>query len=131
MAYDNLRNSSLAQSLTDVFADFSDLIQKEIRLAKAEVSDKLLSKLNAGLWMGVAGVLGLIAVLFVLQGIVFGIASLGLALHWSCLIVAAVIAIAAATCFFLGRAKANEDLMPGRTVRQVSRDIKVAKEQLT
>ena len=32
---DNLRNSPLPRALSDVVADFADLFQKEIRLARA------------------------------------------------------------------------------------------------
>ena len=41
MAYERLRNSGLTQALTDLLADLGDLVQKEIQLAKAEVTDKI------------------------------------------------------------------------------------------
>jgi hypothetical protein len=47
------------------------------------------------------------------------------------LLVAAVLAVAAAIAFFYGRSLAAEELLPERTVKQVTRDIKTAKEQLT
>jgi hypothetical protein len=131
MAYDTLRNTGLVRALGDVLADLSDLVQKEIRLAKAEVTEKINSKLHASIWMVTAGVIGLIAALLVIQGIVFAIASAGLALHWSCLLVAAVLAVVAAGAFFYGRSSAEEELLPARTVKQVTQDIKTAKEQLT
>jgi membrane protein implicated in regulation of membrane protease activity len=81
--------------------------------------------------MGVAGILGLVAFLLVIEGIVFGIATMGLALHWSCLMVAAVMAVAAGAFYALGAAKAREELTPTRTIRQVKQDIATAKEQLT
>ena len=91
MAYDTLRNTGLVRALSDVLADLSDLVQKEIRLAKAEVTEKISAKLQASVWMVAAAVEGLIAALLVIQGIVFAIASFGLALHWSCLLVAAAL----------------------------------------
>jgi VIT1/CCC1 family predicted Fe2+/Mn2+ transporter len=131
MAYETLRNTGLVQALSDVLADLSDLAQKEIRLAKAEVTEKISSKLQASVWMVAAGIMGLIAALLVIQAIVFAMASFGLALHWSCLIVAAVLAAIGAGAFFHGRSLAAEALVPERTVKQVSRDIETAKEQLT
>lgn len=131
MAADALRNSGLARVLTSLFADISDLIQKEIRLARAELTQKLASRLQAGVWLGVAGALGLIAALLVSAAIVFAVASLGLALHWACLLVAAFIAAAAAFAFFHGRSLAEDPLLPKRSVRQISADIETAKEQLT
>jgi hypothetical protein len=131
MAYEQIKRSTLTRSLSDVIADLSDLFQKEMRLAKAEMSAKLSTKLQAGVWMGAAGLLGLICVLLLVQALVFGIASFGIALHWSCLIVAAVIGAAAAIAFYRGRADAQEDLTPSRTINQIKQDIATTKEQLT
>jgi hypothetical protein len=131
MAHDRLRDSGLVQALTDLFADLADLLQKELQLAKTEITEKLVSRLRASVWMVLAGVLGLIAILLLIEAAIFGIASLGIALHWSCLIVAGVLSAAAAAAFFQGRAAAEGELLPTRTAKQISQDIKVAKEQLT
>jgi uncharacterized membrane protein YgcG len=130
MAHD-LRNTGLVQALTDLFADLADLLQKELQLAKTEITEKVASRLRAGVWMVVAGALGMVAVLLVVEAAVFAIASFGIALHWSCLIVAGVLAVAAAAAFFHGRSAAQDQLLPTRTARQISQDIRTAKEQLT
>ena len=131
MAYEQLKSSTLTRSLSDVISDLSDLFQKEMRLARAEMSAKISTKLQAGIWMGAAGLLGLIALLVLIEALVFGIASFGIALHWSCLIVAAVLGAGAAVAFFRGRANAQEELTPSRTINQVKQDIAVTKEKLT
>jgi len=131
MAYEQLKSSTLTRSLSDVISDLSDLFQKEMRLARAEMSAKISTKLQAGIWMGAAGLLGLIALLVLIEALVFGIASFGIALHWSCLIVAAVLGGGAAAAFFRGRANAQEELTPSRTINQVKQDIAVTKEKLT
>jgi hypothetical protein len=131
MAYEQTRGAALPRAFAEVLADLADLIQKEIRLARAEISDRLSTKIQGGVWMAVAGVLGFVAMLLLLEAIVFGIASLGLALHWSCLIVTAAIALLAAIAFAKGRADMRSDVMPRRTMRSVQRDISVAKEHLT
>ncbi len=131
MAPDQLKGAALPRAFADTLADVADLIQKEIRLARAEISERLSTKIEGGIWMAAAGVLGFVALLFLLEAIVFGIASLGLALHWSCLIVAAAIAAIAAAAFAKGRADVRSDVMPRRTMRSVERDISVAKENLT
>jgi hypothetical protein len=128
---EHLKHSALPRVLADVVGDLADLVQKEMRLAKTELSEKLSNKLRAGLWMGIAGGLGLIAFLLIIEGIVFGIASFGIALHWSCLIVAAVLAVAAGGFYAKGAADAREELTPTRTIHQVKQDIATAKEQLT
>jgi len=128
---EHTKNSALPRVLSEVVADLADLFQKELRLFKAELSAKLSIKLWAGVWMSVAGVLGVVAALLVVQALVFGIAAFGIALHWSCLIVAAVFAAAGAAAFAKGKADAREELTPTRTIRNVKQDIATAKEQLT
>jgi Putative Actinobacterial Holin-X, holin superfamily III len=131
MAHDTLRNSGLVRALTDLLADLSDLVQKEFRLARAEVTEKISARLQASGWMVAAGLLGLIAALLIVEATALAIASYGLALHWACLLVAAILAAAGAAVFYHGRSLADEELLPTRSVRQVTRDIATAKEQLT
>ncbi len=128
---DHLKNSPLPRALSDVVADLVDLFQKEIRLARAELSEKLSLKIQAGAWISAAAALGLVAVLVLVQAAIFGIASaFGIALHWSCLAVAALLAVIAAAAYAKGRANAKEELSPTRTIYQVKQDIATVKEQL-
>lgn len=131
MALDRLQHSGLAQAFTDLLADLGDLLQKEMQLAKAEVTEKITSRLKASIWMVGAGLLALIAGLLVVEAAVFAIASFGLALHWACLVVAGVLAAGALAAFYYGRSVADDDLLPERSARQISQDIRTAKEQLT
>jgi Putative Actinobacterial Holin-X, holin superfamily III len=131
MAYERLRNTTLPHVLSEVVADAADLFQRELRLAKAEIAEKITTKLTAGIWISAAGVLALMAVFIVLQAVIFAIASTGLAMHWACLIVAVGLAAIAAGAFFKGRADAKDDLAPDRTIYQVKRDISTVKEQLS
>jgi hypothetical protein len=131
MAYDQLKNATLPRALSEVVADLADLFQKELRLAKTEISQKISTKLQASIWFVVAGVLGVLGGLVLIEALVFGIASFGIALHWSCLIVAAILLVAGAVAFFKARADAAEEMTPTRTVYQVQQDIATAKEQLT
>jgi hypothetical protein len=114
-----------------VVADLADLFQKELRLAKAELSEKLSIKAWAGVWMAAAAFFALFAVIMVVQAAVFAVATFGFAMHWSCLIVATVLAAVGAAAFAKGRADAAEDLTPNRTIHQVKQDIAIAKEQLS
>jgi uncharacterized membrane protein YgcG len=131
MADDAFQRSLLSRAISDLFTDLSEFVQKEIRLARAELAHKISVSMYAGMWMAVAAVLAIAAALLVIEGIVFAIASAGLALHWSCLLVAVVMAAAAAGLFYYGRASvASEDLAPTRSVRQFSEAVSTAKEQL-
>jgi Putative Actinobacterial Holin-X, holin superfamily III len=130
MAHDALRDTALVRALTDLMTDLSDLVQKEVRLARAEIAHKLNLRLQAGIWFAVAGLLGLVVALLVVEGAVFALASAGLALHWSCLLVAAILAAAAALALYYGRLRSAGDLAPTRSARQFNEAIRTAKEQL-
>jgi len=131
MAAEALKDSALLKALKDLFADLADLLQKEVRLARAEVTAAVSGKVQAGVWMAAAGLLALIAALLVIQAIVFGLASLGLGLHWASLIMAIVLGAGAAGAFFYGRSLASGSLAPNRTIRQIKDDIGAVREQLT
>ncbi len=80
--------------------------------------------------MAATGVLAPVALLLLVEAAVFAIASFDIALHWACLMVAAVIGALAVIAFFKGRSDAREEMAPTRTIEQVKRDISTAKEQL-
>ena len=124
--------SSLPNAFSKVVTDLADLMQKEMQLARAELSEKLSVSIRAGVWMSAAAVLAIVGVFLIVQAIVLGLsAETGIALHWSCLIVAAVLAAAAGAGFSKGRADVPEQLTPDRAINQVKQDIAVAKEQFT
>ena len=124
--------SSLPHAFSKVVTDLADLMQKEMQLARAELSEKLSISIRAGVWMSVAAVLAVMGGLLIVQAIVLGLsAATGIALHWSCLIVAAVLAAAAGAGFSKGRADVPEQLTPDRAINQVKQDLAVAKEQFT
>lgn len=131
MAHDGSRDLTLVSVLKDLFADFSDLVKKEVRLARAEMTESVKSGLQAGIWMAVAGVLAFVATLVLIQAIVFGLAALGLGVGWAALIVAVALAAIAAGAFFYGRSLARVSLTPDRALRQINRDVAAVREQLT
>lgn len=131
MADEAPKASALLQSLTDIATDAVDLFQKELKLAKAEIADNIARILRAGLWMSVAGLLALLTALLVIQAIVLGLIAWGMAPHWACLLVAAVLAIVGLGCFLKGRADAAAGMAPERAINQIKQDIKSTKEQLS
>ena len=124
--------SSLPNAFSKVVTDLADLMQKEMQLARAELSEKLSISIRAGVWMSAAAILAIASGFLIVQASVLGLsAATGVALHWSCLIVAAVLAAAAGAGFSKGRADVPEQLTPDRAINQVKQDIAVAKEQFT
>ena len=55
---ERLKDTLLVGTLRNVVEDVADFLQKEVRLAKAELSEKLSIKLRAGLRMSTTGILG-------------------------------------------------------------------------
>jgi Putative Actinobacterial Holin-X, holin superfamily III len=68
MAHDTLRDAALVHVITDVLTDLSDLVQKELRLARAELTYKLTLRLQASIWFAIAGLLALLACLLITEG---------------------------------------------------------------
>ena len=131
MVGDQLKTSAAASALGDVLGDFTDLVQKEMRLAQAELSANISAKLEGGVWFAAAGALAGIAFLLVVQATVFVIASYGVPMHWSCLIAAGGVSLVAVLAYFVGRPDANVALTPRRTMHQIQQDVILSKEQLT
>ncbi len=127
----DIKDSTLFRAASETVADLADLVQKEMRLARAEITDKVSTRLQAGIWMTAAGLLGFLALLVLLQAIVFGLIALGLAPFWSALIVAGVLALLGGAAYYKGRLDAAQGLTPTRTIRNVKEDIRSTKEQLT
>jgi len=126
---EGIKNTAMVGALSDVVEDLADLFQKEVRLAKAELSEKVSTKLRAGVWMSLTGAFALCAALVLIEAAVFAISSYGLALDWSCLIVAATLVVAAAGAYAIGSADARASVTPTRTLRQVRQDVVAAKER--
>lgn len=116
--------------VSQLFSDFSDLMQKEIALAKGELSKNISDKISGSVWMAVAGVVFMVALLTVVAGVVFLIASFGLAMHWSAFIVAAALAVVGGIMLAAGKSKLSGDTLPQRSVTQVKEDVRVVKEQM-
>jgi uncharacterized membrane protein len=131
MAREQLTRPSLGETVSDVLSDFADLFQKELRLARAELSSNLSAKIRGSIWFGLAGLFGLLAIGLLLGALVAWITTWGVSLHLAFLMVGAGVALFAIVAYFTGRNDAEAELVPSRTIKQVKRDIDTTKEQLT
>ena len=131
MARDRLRKSSLPEVLSDALSDFADLFRKELRLAQAELSSNVSTKLRGSIWLAIAGLFALLALALILGGLVAWITTFGVSLHFAFLIVAAGVGLVAVLAYAAGRSEAQAELIPSRTISQVKQDIETTKEQLT
>jgi drug/metabolite transporter (DMT)-like permease len=122
---------SLKELLADLTHSVTTLFRKEIELARAEISEKLS---EAGVAVGslaAGGILGLAALIVLLQALVLALTELGLAPAWASLIVGGVVAIIAFALIYKGMndLKAS-NLAPTRTVEALKRDVHMVKEQV-
>ena len=92
---------------------------------------RIFPKVRGGIWLGIAGLLGLLALVLILGALVAWIVTFGVSLHLAFLIVAAGVALIAVLAYYAGRSEARAKIAPARTMNQVRQDIETAKEQLT
>jgi Putative Actinobacterial Holin-X, holin superfamily III len=130
MTTERLRASPLPRALSDVVVDVADLVQKEMRLARAEIAEKLSNKLRAGAWMLISAAMALGAFLMLIEGLALWISTFGTSLYASHWIIGVALALMSALAYFAGRAGARESLAPERTIHQVNRDMTETKERL-
>ena len=130
MAFEAIKNSAFPRALGDTVVDFADLVQKEYRLARAEISEKLATKASGAGFLLAGGLAGVIAAVLFLEAAIFGIASQGVALHWAASIVGGVVFLASGILFAVGRAKLSQPLTPTRTVNQLNKDLSIVKEPM-
>jgi Flp pilus assembly protein TadB len=117
------RERTIGELVATASRDFSDLVRKELELAKAELAvDAKRAGIGAG-FLGVAGAFGLAGALFLSIAAAFGIAGLGLPLGVGFVIVAGVYLLLAGF-LALGGARSLRRLQPPRrTIKTVKDDI--------
>ena len=126
---DPVRSQSPASLAADALRISSDLVRKEVSLAKAELRQNL-NRAGTGLGMIVAAaVLGIVTLNVLTVALVAALAETDLGPIWSAVIVGVVLAILAYVLLRKGMADLKpENLMPTRTVENVQRDASAVKE---
>jgi sterol desaturase/sphingolipid hydroxylase (fatty acid hydroxylase superfamily) len=125
----DIRQSAMGHAVGDVLQDVSELVQKELRFARAELSAKLYGVVRKVAWIAVAGLFAVMTLLVLVEAAILALADAGWALHWSCLMVGGALAVVALMAYLVGRAASNGTL-PARTLQHLTRDIRTAKEHL-
>jgi len=131
MTHESFGRVSAASLIAETFNDLSDLLRKEMRLASAEMSSAVTTRLRASVMMVVGGALLLMALLFAMGGLALIIAGLGFTLHEAAFMVAGGLVLVGLMLFLPARAQMRADrLAPARTVGQFREAIRTAKEQM-
>ena len=121
----------LASLFTDLISEVTQLFQAEIRLVRAEMSEKVSRVANSGALIGAGAVVMLPAVFILLLAIVRWLEVAGLPDQWGLLIVGVVVAALGTLLLMKGiNNLKGSALVPQRTIEQVRADVSVAREQV-
>lgn len=120
---------TIGKLVTDVSRDVSTLIQKEIQLAKAELSISVKAGGIGIVFFLVAAFLGLMTLILLSVTIAYFIHwnGRGLALHWAFLIVTGFYLLTAGLLALLGLRKVKQVKAPQRSIDQAQQTAKVLK----
>jgi drug/metabolite transporter (DMT)-like permease len=123
----------LGSLLGDLMADLTELVSKEIQLAKAELSEKV-SQATAGVTsLAVGGLVAFAGLLVLLDAAVYGVAALlGDAPLWAAALIVGVVVLGIGMVLLLkGRSNLSaENLAPKRTVEAMRQNAETIREQV-
>ena len=124
-------NRSVPELFTDLVTQLTTLFRKEIQLARTEVSEKV-TVAASGIGYIVGGaVLGIAALVILLQAAVAWLVRAGIPDQWANLIVGVAVAVIAFVLVRMGMNSLKADkLTPAKTVEQLQRDATTAREQV-
>lgn len=120
---------SIGDVLADLFEDGKTLIQQEIDLAKAEMSEKVSRLVRDGMGVMVGGVLAVVGVLALVAAAILGLAlvlpawAAALIVGGALLLIGAIIAMASI------RAMRETGLAPSKTMETLRDDAKMVREK--
>jgi hypothetical protein len=130
-----MENPSDDRSLGQLFGDLSrqlgTLIQKEIQLAKTEMTTRVTTVGRDAAMIGAGGALAYAALLLALIGVSFLVADLLDSTWLGFVIVAILVGVLAAVLIQRGRAELQKtDLAPRQTIETIKEDAEWAKQQV-
>jgi hypothetical protein len=124
----DLRHSALSHAVGDVLHDVSDLVQKELQFARAELASNVNAILRKVAGIAIAAVFALVALLALTEAVIFALINQGMAPHIACLMVSGAATMIAIIAYAANHGGAS--VTPFRTLHQMSADIRTAKEHL-
>ncbi|MBX6425301.1 MAG: phage holin family protein [Variibacter sp.] len=123
---------SVPEIVSDILRQVTNLFQKEMQLARTEVSEKMNQAFAGFVMVLIGAVLLMPAIVVLLQAAVAALVSEGgLAEHWAALIVGGAALVVGIIIALIGMSRLKaRNLTPTRTMTQLQRDAAVAKEQV-
>ena len=121
---------SIPQLLGDFTSDLTNLLRKESELVRAEFSEKLGQLVRGSSELAGGAICLLAALLVLLQALVIALSRV-MDAAWASLLVGVAVAIVGVVLLRIGAKAVNPaNLKPDRTIRQLERDARLAKEQV-
>lgn len=115
--------------LTDLVNQMSALVRTEINLLKAEMRENIRSFGGAIVAVAIGAALLIAALLVLVQAVVTALVDAGMSAWLASLIVGVVLAVIGAILIKRGADKMSpSEMTPERTVRQMEKDVSLAKE---
>jgi len=120
----------IGELIAETTADISELLRKEVELAKVEIKEEVSATAKAGAMLGAGGLVGYLALLIVLLAAAWALAE-ALPLWASLLIVGVLTGIVAAVLISMGRARLSEIQAAPNTIETLQEDVTWAKQQIS
>ncbi|MDP2083883.1 MAG: phage holin family protein [Gemmobacter sp.] len=121
---------SVTTLIEQLIRDLTELVRSEGRLAKAEIRDTIRTAVTGVSLILAAGALMLLAGMVLVQALVVALAQV-MGPGWASLTVGIVLAVVGLAVFMAGRSSLKRaTLLPERTIAQISRDGRLAQEQI-
>jgi uncharacterized membrane protein YqjE len=128
----DLTGRSTPAVLTSLVSNVSEMVRTEVRLAKAEITEKADQAKSGAIGLFVGGGITLLGLIFILLAAIFGLtAATGLPLWASSLIVGGIIGIAGFIMLQSALSKLKpKNLEPEKTETALKRDAQLVKETM-
>jgi uncharacterized membrane protein YqjE len=118
---------SIADLLSDIAGNLQHIVRAEVRLAKAELREDVITARRSGVLIAAGACAGLFAVGFALAALAYALATV-VAPPFAALIVAAVAGVAAAACIAAGKNQLKNIGLP-KTAATIQENIQWAKSR--
>ena len=121
---------SVSELLSEVSSEVSELVKKEIELAKIETRDQVSKAAKAGAMLGAGGVGAFVGLLLASMAAAWGLAEV-MPPGFAFLIVAILFFLTAGALAAAGRKKMKQVQGPKETMRTLKQDVQIAKDSIS
>lgn len=119
----------ISDVVQDIFGNIQDIVRSEVRLAKTELREEIAKTGRAALFIAIGGMIGFLAIVFLLVGVLFALASI--VPYWSAaLIIALILMSGCAICMIAGARLLRRIRLAPVTTASLKENVEWAKQQI-